>query len=264
MLVIGDRPARETSLFTRTRAAINEELMHEGFAVFDDDAFDALKQKSTDGERIAAMRTLPQPIDALVIFSVQANAHQLTYTTDLSAHVSGRVFNARTGQSLGSLEMTSPEGWKVPSTCAGACLLDTLGKQIDIISGNLGAALGERVSLIVPLPASAPKSTERLEPVSIPVPAPSKRRPKDYTLVFTGFTADERADLVTYLHAFPGYRHETAITNATGTVTYAYDSVSDVANLDHSLHMMLDRLGTEGSVTFAADAKAFTIQKTAP
>ena len=260
VLVIGDQAARGTPLFARTRAALNEELMHEGFAVFDDDAFDALKQKSTDGERIAATRALSQPIDALVIFSVQVNAHQLTYTTDLSARVSGRVFNARTGQSLGSFEMAAPEGWKVPSTCANACLIDALGKQIDIIGGNLGAALGEKVGLIAP----PPKSTERLEPVSVPLaPAPSPPRPKDYTLIFSGFSADERADLAPYLHAFPGYRHETATTSAAGAVTFAYDSASDVANLDRNLHMMLDRIGAEGTVTFAADTKAFTVQKTA-
>ena len=265
VLIVGDETARGTPLFARTRTAINEALMHEGFAVFDDDAFDTLKQKRADSERIAAVRALPQPIDALVIFSVQANAHQLTYTTDLSAHVSGRVINARTGQSLGSFQVASPDSWKVPSTCADACLIDTLGKQIDIIGGNLGAALGEKVGVIVPLATPAPKSIERLESVGVPAPAhiPAlPARPKDYTLIFTGFAADERADLSSYLHAFPGYRHETVSATAADAVTYTYDSASDAAHLDHSLHMMLDRIGADGSVTFAADAKTFTVRKT--
>ena len=262
--MIGDKGAQDTQLLARTRAAINEELVHEGYTVFDDTVFDAFKRggsRRADSDLLIAARALPQPIDALVIFSVQANARPLTYTTDLAAQVTGRIINARTGQSLGAFEMASPAGWKVAVTCANACLTDALAKQIDIIGGNLGAALGEKLSLIVPLPILPPKSVERLEPVKAPVEVPPPR-PRDYTLVFTGFAADERADFSAYLHAFPGYRHETVTATAGDRMTYVYDNASDAAQLDHNLHMMLDRIGADGSVTFAADAKTFTIQKT--
>ena len=264
VLVIGGDEGRGTPLFARARSAIDEELTHEGFAVFDDDAFDAFKHtdaKLTDSELIKTARALTQPMDALVIFAVRADAHALTYTTDLSARILGRVFDARTGQSLGAFDMASPEGWKVPITCESGCMMDALGKNIDIIAGNLGAAMGEKIALITPVPKTPPqKSSERIEPVSVPAPtAPS--RPKDYTLVFTGFSADERGDLATYLHVFPGYRHEAATTDAAGAVTYLYDSAADSPQLDHSLHMMLDRIGAEGSVTFSADAKTFAIRR---
>jgi len=253
-----------TQLSSRARAAINEALMHEGFAVFDENSFDAFKQtrRAVDSEFIKAAQSLAQPVDALVIFAVQAAVQPLTYTTNLSARVSGRVINARTGQSLGAFDMPSPEGWKVPITCESSCVSDALGKSIDISAGNLGAAVGEKIALIVPPPKPVPPvSSERIAPVSLSAPIAPPPRPKDYTLVFSGFAADERADLTAYLHAFPGYRRETASTDASGAVTYTYDTAADAVQLDRSLHMMLDRIGVAGSVTFTVDAKTFAVKK---
>ena len=84
-----------------------------------------------------------------------------------------------------------------------------------------------------------------------------------YTLIFTGFTADDIAGAEEYLTAFKGYKLHHPTASSSHAVQFAYEIDADSGQLTRNLHMMLDRLGADGRLTFSTADKTYTVARTA-
>ena len=101
----------------------------------------------------------------------------------------------------------------------------------------------------------------------IAAPAPKPRPvPNAFRLLFAGFTAGDMGAVEEYLVAFKGYKsHEavaTDIRRAEYTYEYTYEYGDGAAALTRNLHMMLDRIGAPGRVSYARGEQVFKIAKT--
>lgn len=249
--------ARDTRVFKQVLEAISDALAQDGFDVYDERAvtLDNFKQNRagrTEAELLDIARSVQSPpIDAVAIFTVYAGARQLAYTTDIYARITGRVVNARTGQKIGAFEVTSPRGWKAPTGCERDCLLEIIGRSARTMGGDLGTVLSQQITT-----AETARATAKAPP--------AKALPGGYTMTFAGFSHDEINDIEEYLVAFKGYKVHRPLAAGPRSVQYWYEIDSDSARLNRNLRLMLDRVGTPGSITFSGAGNAFTIEKALP
>ncbi len=235
----GDVPARVLE-------TIADALKVAGF-----DTFDARNTTtSNDSDPLVIARTAQrQPMDALVLVAVYTETRKLSYTTNIHVRVTGRIVDVKTGARIGGFEVNSPQGWRAPVNCEGSCLLETIGKNAKLLAVDVGAELAHKLK--ASLPAASP-TLAQTSPESTP----------GYMLIFSGFSNDDLTGAEEYLVAFKGYKSFRKIAGGAGESRYAYEFGRDSGSLTQDLHMMLDRLGAAGRITFVRDAKTFSIVKT--
>ena len=246
--------ARDTRVFKQVLEAISDSLAQDGFDVYDERAvtLDNFKQNRvgrTEVELLDIARSVQRPpIDAVAIFTVYAGARKLAYTTDVYTRITGRVVNVRTGQKIGSFEVTSPRGQKAPAGCERDCLLEVIGRNAKALGGDLGTVLSQQITTAEAANRTTAKGTPSVLPGA-------------YTMVFAGFSNDEISDIEEYLVAFKGYKLHRPVTTSPRSIQYWYEIDSDSARLSRNLRMMLDRVGAEGRITFSSTDNTFTIEK---
>lgn len=250
--------ARDTRVFKQVLEAISDALAQDGFDVYDERAvtLDNFKQNRTgrsEAELLDIARSVQSPpIDAVAIFTVYAGARKLAYTTDVYARIAGRVVNTRTGQKIGAFEVASPRGWKAPTGCERDCLLEEIGRNARAMGGDLGTMLSQQVT-------AAEGATRAMAKAG-----PPKALSGGYTMTFAGFSHDELNDIEEYLVAFKGYKAYRPLATTPRSVRYWYEIDSDSARLNRNIRLMLDRVGTEGNITFSGADNTFTVEKAVP
>lgn len=249
--------ARDTRVFKQVLEALSDALSQDGFNVYDEravtlDNFEQNRTGRSEAELLDIARAVQSPpIDAVAIFTVYAGTRKLAYTTDIYARIAARVVNTRTGQKIGAFEVTSPRGWKAPTGCERDCLLETIGANARVLAGDLGTVLSQQITA-----ADAPRTVAKA--------APPRALTGGFTMTFAGFSHDEINDIEEYLVAFKGYKVHRPLAASPRSVRYWYEIDSDSARLNRNLRLMLDRVGTEGNITFSGADNTFTVAKTLP
>lgn len=248
---------RDNRAFKQVLEALTRQLNEEGFNIYDEravtlDDFKQTRTRRTDAELIDIARSVQRPpIDLAVLFTIYAGAKKGSYVTDVYTRISGRTLNVKTGQKLGSFEVTSPKEWKAPHDCARDCLLEVIGKNAKILADDLGAVLARQIAMVV----------DRGDAASAPG---GGNLPSAYTLVFSGFTPEDVTSIEEYIVAFGGYKHHRPVRSSLRRAEYWYETSSDSARLNRNMRLMLDRLGAEGRVTFSSSENTLTVEKIAP
>ena len=243
-----DSISRKSRVFRRVLNAISNQLSDEGFNVYDEtavtlDDFVQNRSRRTDAEIIDIARSVKKPpIDVVVIFSIYGYHKKLAYTAKVNTRIEGRLLNVRTGQRLGNFEVDMPEAQNVPRDCNRDCLLEVVGKQTKELAQDLGAVLTTKLAHIVD---KGSQSTSKL--------------PTAYTLVFSGFKADEINSIEEYFVAFSGYKKHRPIKASLRTAEYWYETDSESTRLNRNLRRMLDHLDVKGRVTFSGSE--FRVEK---
>ena len=241
---------RYTRVFTRVLDAISEQLRGAGFDTYDERALDAAIAARTETALVGVARAFDKPpMDAVVFFTVYTGARRLAYTTEVYVRITGRVLNAGTGERPGAFEVTSPKGWRAPFNCERDCLVEAVGKSAKALATDVSGTLAQKVAL-----AGSARSTQKVAAVAKP-----RLSPDAFRLSFAGFSAADVDAALEYLVAFKGYKSHRAI----GSAEYAYEYRGGAAALTRDLRMMLDRIGTEGRVSYSSDDHFFKIARKA-
>jgi hypothetical protein len=254
---------RDTRVFKQVLEAITEGLEQDGFNVFDERAvtLDHFKQDRTgraEAELIDIARSVQKPpIDAVVMFTAYAGAKKLAYTTDIFARVTARILDVKTGRKLGSFEVQSPSGSKAHIGCERDCLIEVIGKATRALGADIGKLAGQKLITVA-------RATKDTAPPRAPSTSASSNLPGGYTLKFTGFTQDDITAVEEYLVAFEGYKLHRPMTMSGQTAGYWYEIDSDSARMNRNLRMMLERIGVDGKITFAARDNTFHVEKSEP
>ena len=246
-----DTVPRDSRVFKRVFAVIDEELNQRGFSVYDEtavtlDNFAQGRTRRTDAELIDIARSVTRPpIDVVVLFSIYASANDVGYTTKIRVRVEGRLLNVRTGQRLGNFEVEGVPEWNAPPKCNRECILEEVGGKARIIGADLGAVLTEKLAWLVSPTGGAGDSGKLMDGA--------------YTLIFDGFTPNEVMLFEEYLVKFTGYKRHRPTYSGARRQDIWYESTIVSGRLNRNLHRMLEETGIRGTVQFSGSQ--FTVKK---
>ena len=151
-----DTVPRNSRVFKRVLDALAEEMLTEGFRVYDEVAvslgdFAQGRTRRTDAEIIDVSRKIKRPpIDVAVMFAIYANAKKLSYTTEIRTRITGRLLNVRSGERLGNFEVKLEPAETAPVDCNRECILETVGKHGKELGHDLGAVLAKKLDWLSP------------------------------------------------------------------------------------------------------------------
>ena len=247
--------ARQSRVFDGVLDRLSSDLYHAGFAVFDETSI-ALEQETKRARRrseaqiVAAARAVTRPpLDIAVVFSIYAHAEAYTYSKKLSSRLTARLLDLRSGRHLGSFEVTDPQPYRAPLSCARNCMLELLNEATRTQAEELADLLVERLSSL-DAGFAAPTSVDQ----------PSGHRPAaGYRLQFDGFTDAEVAEMEEYLVVFKSYRLHRPIVTGGGRHEFWYETTSPRARLNRNLIKMLQHVRLAGRVGFADET--FTLAR---
>ena len=252
-----DSVPRNSRVFKRVLAAVSNQLIDEGFKVFDEttvtlDEFAQGRVRRTDAEIIDIAKSIQRPpMDLAVIYTIYANAKKMEYITKVRSRIEGRLLNVGNGQRMGNFEVISPDDWRAPVNCSRECILETVGDHTKQLAQDLGAVLSIKLAHIVDGGGANEEYSDR-----------DSDLPTAYTLVFSGFKPDVVSEIEEYFVAFKGYEHHRPTNTSLRNNEYWYETSSDSARLNRNLRKMLDNLGVEGRVTFSGSI--FTVENILP
>ncbi len=255
-----DTVPRNSRVFKRVLDAMAQELVTEGFKVYDEvavslDDFAQGRTRRTDAEIIDVSRKIKRPpIDVTVMFQIYASAKKLSYTTEIRARITGRLLNVRSGERLGNFEVKLEPAETAPVDCNRECILEVVGKHGKELGHDLGAVLAKKLDWLSPTKSASaqPATTDS---------GGQKGMSHAYSMVFTGFSPEDITEIEEFIVAFKGYEHHRPVKSSLRTNEYWYETSSDAARLNRNLRIMLDHLAMEGRVTYAGNS--FKVEKIA-
>lgn len=249
VMVLGDDsdPAtvsRSHNIYQRVSAALVNQLHFAGYDTWSEQAAanfgqDPGRRGETEVLEIARLVDSP-PIDVAVLLSVYALSDPTVMNTRISARLTGKLVSVPDGRNLGTLEVASPETWAVPADCASDCLMEEIGDRAQI----LGQSLGE---MLVTLLNDQAGGGGPARPIQANVLA------RNFELVFQGFNAADTRLIEEYLVAFSGYQNHRIVYAAPLHTEYAYMTTDETGELVRKFDTMLERIGTDGTVTAAGN-----------
>jgi hypothetical protein len=260
-----DSVPRGNRIYNRVIAALNEEMNVQGHDVFDETAVamninPANRVRRDDSELIEVARAVPNPpLDVVVVFSIYASVREGAYSEVLrpEVRIPGRVINLRTGQLIGSFEVTGLDLPPLPVACERECLLEEVGKHASILGAELAAALTTKLDGFV---GSAPVDGTS---AVIVTPAPvdgavvledgCQGLPTAYVLRFDGFTTEEITAVEEYVNSFACVESARPARASARSAEYWYETRSDSARLTRNLRLMLEHMSVEGQLSFTGN-----------
>lgn len=273
LLVMGedadtDTVPRGSRVFVRVLNALSEELSMEGFRVYDETAVtmnitNPDRVRRDDAELISVARRVPDvPIDAVTVFKIYASAEDNAYAdiTDLRMRVAGRMLNVSSGKRLGNFEISYKRGDlpPLPANCNRECVLQNVGDQAARVGADLGRVLASKLDMISPAGTSTSgASIGGSSDVSVAQGCTGLT--EGYTLIFSGFEAEEITRVEEYLVSFKGYDHHRPMRTDAGQSDYWYETCSDVARLNRNLRLVGEHMALETRV--AKTGNRFEITK---
>lgn len=261
-----DSVPRGNRIFNRVIAALNEEMNVQGHDVFDETAVamninTANRVRRQDAELIEVARAVPNPpLDVVVVFSIYASVREGAYSEVLrpDVRIPGRVINLRTGQLIGSFEVTGLDLPPLPVACERECLLEEVGNHAAILGAELAAALTLKLDNFV---GSAPLDGTGAVIVATPDPAVGavivedgcEGLPTAYVLRFDGFSTEEVTAVEEYMNSFACVQSARPARVSERSAEYWYETRSDSARLTRNLRLMLEHMGIEGQMRFTGN-----------
>ena len=246
-----DTVPRGSRVFSQVLDALANELIDEGFDVYDEtavtlDDFAQGRRRRTDAEVIDIARSIQRPpIDVAVIFAIHAHAQTLNqsrgYTDKVHIRIEGRLLNVRSGRRLGNFEVELPRPANVAPHCEDQCRLEAVGRNAQTLARDLGAVLAQKLD----------GQTARAQPDR------SRNRTGDraglstaFTLTFVGFSPGEMTEIEEFITSLSGYEHYRPIQTSLRTNSYWYETSITTARLNRNLRLMLKDMDLAGRVSF--------------
>jgi hypothetical protein len=257
---------RGNRIYTRVIRELSETMNVRGYNVYDETAIsmgitEPNRVRRRDTELIDVARSISTPpLDVVVIFEIYASAQKSMYSDIVrpEVRVPGRMLNVRTGQVIGSFEVTGLQLPPLPQGCDRECLLERTGTEAKTIARDLASALAQKLDgfqaprrsgILAPQPRLS-FEPEQAEPDGVPV-----RReacggfPTAYSLRFSGFSAQETQSIEEYISAFRCYEQHRPVRASANEAEYWYETRSDPARLNRNLRLMLEHMNRAGQVT---------------
>jgi hypothetical protein len=241
---------RGSRVFNRVLAAIANDMIEQGFQVYDETAASMGitrpgKMRRTDAELIDIARSIQRPpIDVIVAFQIYASAQPSPYSRfrEPRVRIAGRLIQMYTAKMLGSFEAAvGPRGLRpLPPNCFRNCELEHFGDDATPIAHAVGTALARRLDELMPTGAS----TIALEASpSSGAGALCGAASAAYTIVLDGFDPDDTFFIEQRLAAFMGYEQLRLLRARTRFAEYWYETCSDLVRLERNLQSVLEQMG---------------------
>jgi hypothetical protein len=240
---------RESAAFNRIQAAINGQLIDQGYAVYDEaaigsGAYQQHKARRSEADIIEMARTIRKPpIDTLLVFTAYHDARTLPYTTKWRTRIQGQLLDLQSGQVLGNFELVSPTQ-PVSSDCGVACLADIHSHQAGIVAVDLGALVAEKLRRGR---AAALGQKHR------------SNKTNQYSLIFEGFSTEEVIAIEFGFGTLSGYKtHRLAYSGYRRSEIW-YEAQTTTVKLNKQLQSMLDEMDLKSLVRL--DGNEFLIKR---
>lgn len=272
-----DTVPRGNRIFQRVIHELAETMNTRGYNVYDETAvgMDITKPgrvRRRDAEVIDVARSIPRPpIDVVLIFQIYASARKSSYSDIVrpEIRIPGRLLNVRTGQLIGSFEVTGLQLPPLPQDCDRECLLERVGAEARMLATDLAAALTDKLAgfirpgggstLQTPGPDRAPPPAAYTPPVG--GDADVCGMPTAFVIRVNGFTAPEMQAIEEYLSAFRCYEHQRPVRSSANHAEYWYETRAGSARISRNLRLMLEHMNVQGQVSFSGNT--FVITKVA-
>ncbi|GEL43482.1 hypothetical protein MEX01_40730 [Methylorubrum extorquens] len=262
---------RGNRIYTRVIRELSETMNVRGYNVYDETAIgmgitEPNRVRRRDTELIDVARSIPTPpLDVMVIFEIYASAQKSMYSDIVrpEVRIPGRMLNVRTGQMIGSFEVSGLQLPPLPQGCDRECLLERTGAEARVIARDLASALTQKLDgFQAPRRSGSlvPQPRLNLEPEpsgsnGVPVRGEACGGfPAAYALRFSGFSAQEIQSIEEYISAFRCYEQHRPVRASANEAEYWYETRSDPARLNRNLRLMLDHMNRSGQVTSAGNS----------
>jgi hypothetical protein len=276
LLVMSDDADEETiprnnRVFNRVINALGESMNARGFQVFTETGVtlgvtQQGRVRRTDAELLDIARSVPTPIDAVVVFQIYASIrNSATGVVRVPAiRLPGRIINVRTGQLLAAFEVgPNTQFSPLRQNCDDReCLLESVGDEARRLADDLALELAPRLEGFIGTPgapvAVAPvvQGSGTLAP-SAPIASSSMEGceglPTAFNVVIRGFSSEELNRIEEMMRAFRCIEHIRPLRVSQSQSDYWVEARSDNARLNRNLRQMIEFVGARGNVTFSGN-----------
>lgn len=280
-----DSVPRGNRIFQRVVTELGETMNVRGYNVYDETAVamgftQPGRVRRRDAELIDVARSIQNPpVDVIAVFQIYASAQKSMYSDIVrpEVRIPGRLLNVRTGQAVGSFEVSGLQLPPLPQGCDRECLLEKVGAEARTLATDLAAALTSKLDGFVAPPRArggggsaaltdpAPAGTAPATGVSgVGASAAGEScggLPTAYVIRLNGFAPQETQAVEEYMSAFRCYEHHRPVRSGAGSAEYWYETRSDSARLNRNLRLMLEHMNAPGQVSFSGNT--FVVSKVA-
>jgi hypothetical protein len=263
---------RTNRVFSRVQIEIMEQLNTRGHQVYDETAVSMNitqpgRVRRMDAELIEVARAVSRPpLDVLTIFQIYAavRTSPVSDIARLEVRVMGRMLNVRTGQSIGSFEVSGQDLPPLPPGCGlnPDCVLEHVGNEAKPIGSEVAAALADKLAAFIGAPArptavqqpsvSAPQLN------SVPAAPVCPGLPTAYVIRLAQFSAQEVSQMEGFFSAFSCFETMRPIRQSGALAEYWYESRIDQLRLTRNLQGMKDAMGINFQVQFSGNTVSLT------
>ena len=275
-----DSIPRGNRIFQRVVRELGEVMNLRGYNVYDETAVamgisQPGRVRRRDAELIDVARSVQAPpIDVVAIFQIYASAQKSMYSDIVrpEVRIPGRLLNVRTGQAIGSFEVSGLQLAPLPQGCDRECLLERVGAEARVLAADLAGALTAKLDGFV-----APRRDGGTPTGALTDPGPSAgsgslatpgdggegcgRLPAAFVVRVSGFSPQEMGAIEEYMRAFRCYEHHRPVRAGATQSEYWYETRADSARMNRNLRLMLDHMNAGGQVSFTGNT--FVVSKIA-
>lgn len=245
-----DAVPRTSRVFRRVITAIQNQMVDQGFAVYDEtmvtmDDFEQDRSRRSRAEILDIARTVSNPpIDVVTNFLIYASVNEVGYTAKVRVRIEGEILHVKSKKYLGNFESVSPREWNISPKCAKSreCVLEEVGEKSRIIGNDVGSVLAEKLAYMVKGDASKEgnlSSGNQLETA--------------YEIVLDGFSPEDVMAMEEYLIKFTGYQSHRQTYNSNRRAEMWYEGTTTSSRMNRNMNKMLAVLDLRGTVQFSGN-----------
>lgn len=245
-----DAVPRKSRVFRRVITAIQNQMVDEGFSVYDEtmvtmDDYEQGRSRRSRAEILDIARSVSNPpIDVVTNFLIYASVNEVGYTAKVRVRIEGEILHVKSKKYLGNFEAVSPREWNISPKCAKSreCVLEAVGEKARIIGNDVGSVLAEKLAYMVEGGSSTGGNLgggNQLETA--------------YELVLDGFTPDDVMAMEEYLVKFTGYQSHRYTYNSNRRAEMWYEGTTSSSRMNRNMTKMLEVLDLRGAVQFSGN-----------
>ncbi|MBH0236850.1 hypothetical protein [Methylobrevis albus] len=252
-----DTIPRDNRIFNRVITQLQETMNLRGFQVFDETSTtmgftDVNRTRRTDAEFLEISRSVTPRINVAVIFQIYASVVRSEHANILrpKVRIAGRMLNVHSGQFIGAFEVAEFPLQPLPRSCTDSeCLLETIGAEARMIANALGETLADKLEGFVVADEAAGAEGTAVAATAAAAPAPDcAGMPDTFVLRFREFDDDQINQFEPIMSKFGCYTGHATLRSMRGLVEYTYNTSSGDGRMSRNLRLLLDYLGTKGTV----------------
>jgi hypothetical protein len=245
-----DAVPRKSRVFRRVITAIQNQMVDQGFAVYDEtmvtmDDYVQGRSRRSRTEILDIARTVSNPpIDVVTNFLIYASVNEVGYTAKVRVRIEGEILHVKSKKYLGNFESVSPRQWNISPKCAKSreCVLEEVGEKSRIIGNDVGSVLAEKLAYMVKGGASKDGNLSN-----------GNQLETAYEIVLDGFSPDDVMAMEEYLIKFTGYQSHRQTYNSNRRAEMWYEGTTTSSRMNRNMTKMLDVLDLRGTVQFSGN-----------